>query len=265
MKLSESGGGGIAGRSTRVESIQKIMQIDGLTAIDLGSNEGYNCFDLFEAGCREVVGIEIRDRYLASAEQERIKLGYQHIQFLKKDVRKIDELGLGKFDLCLCTGLLYHMQNPFNLLKRLRNICNVLVLETHISPSIFQFFMARKKYRCNLSLLKHSIRLDNEVFEGRLNIFPASTNMDDTSGSVVSSATFWPDKQSLLKALHLAGFRLRVLYFSKTPNGFPAISVDHGYRRTKVFLVADVIDVNTHIPVEEGNIVGCHLLAANSL
>ncbi len=260
MDLAEKGSGGIAGRSTRVNSIKKLLAVNGFRAIDLGSNEGYNCFDLHEAGCKEVVGIEIRDRFLRKAEHERQRLGYDRVQFFNKDVRKIDEYGLGKFNLCLCTGLLYHMQNPFNLLKRIRNICNTLVLETHVSPSYLHFFLAGKKYRCNLSLIKSRIHLDGEPFSGRLNIFPATVNMHDTSGSSFSYTTFWFDIESLKNALVLAGFKVSVLYFSDTPRGYPKISVNHGYKRTKVFLVADVIDKSIYIPVEDGTIVGNELL-----
>ncbi len=260
MDLAEKGSGGLAGRSTRVNSIKKLLPIHGFRAIDLGSNEGYNCFDLYESGCTEVVGIEIRERFLEKAENEKKSLGYERVQFFNKDVRKIDEYGLGKFDLCLCTGLLYHMQNPFNLLKRIRNICNTLVLETHVSPSYLHFFLAGRKYRCNLSLSKSRIHLDGEPFSGRLNIFPANVNMQDTSGSSFSYTTFWFDIESLKKALLLAGFKISIFYFSNTPRGYPEICVNHGYKRTKVFLVADVLDKTTYNPVEDGTIAGNDLL-----
>jgi hypothetical protein len=234
------------------------MTLRGLTAIDLGSHEGYNSLDLFESGCASVVGIEIRDRYVEVAREEARKLGYTSVSFLKADVRTIDEQGLGRFDLCLCTGLLYHMQNPFNLLKRIRNICKVMALETHIAPSFLNLFAAGNKYRCNLTWMRRTVTLDGRPFTGRLNVFPPSQDMQKTSGSVVSHSTFWLDQGSLLKALDLAGFRTKAVYFGVTPTGFPDILVDHGRSRTKVFVLAEVKDHDgPPEKVEPGKMEGC--------
>jgi len=258
--LPEQGPEGTGGRSTRALSIKRLYDLEGLRAIDLGSNEGYNSFDLLESGCREVFGIEVRDRYLEKANEEKLKLGYSNVSFIKADVGVIDELGLGKYDLCLCAGLLYHMQNPFNLLKRIRNICKVLALETHISPSWYNYFKAGKKYRKNLTLRTYQVSLDDVSFSGRLNIFPHTQDMQKTSGSIVYHTTFWLDRNSLEKALYLAGFRIAALYYNKVPNGKPEIYIHHGYYRTKVFILAESNEQNKIIPVQESNINGCKLL-----
>ena len=162
MSLPEQGPGGRGGRSTRALSLSRLMKLDGLSALDLGSHEGYNSLDLFESGCSRVVGVEIRDRFLEAAREEVRRLGYPGVEFVKADARKIDEAGLGRFDLCLCTGLLYHMQNPFNLLKRIRNMCHVLALETHLAPTLWNLLRAERKYRCNLSWATHRATLDGE-------------------------------------------------------------------------------------------------------
>ena len=236
--ISEAGPGGLGGRSTRGLSIRSLISLEGLTAIDLGSNLGYNSFDLYECGCSRVLGVEARDNYLEVAEAERKRLHYQNVEFIKADIRLIDEMNLGQFDLCLCSGLLYHMQNPFNLLKRIRNICRILALETHICPPFYRFFQAAKKYRNNLSYLKDKIILDGVSFTGRRNIFPDAQNMLLTSGSIDVHETFWFDEGSLIRAMDLAGFKIRAFYYQNTPERFPEILIHHGYKRTKVFLLA---------------------------
>lgn len=42
----------------------------------MGSNEGYNSFDLLASGCSEVLGVEVRDRYLRKTNEEKRELGY---------------------------------------------------------------------------------------------------------------------------------------------------------------------------------------------
>jgi protein-L-isoaspartate O-methyltransferase len=248
--LPEEGSGERGERSTRAVSVAKFIPLKGMRAIDLGSHEGYNCFDLADLGCAEVVGIEIRDRFLEKANATKIAENYPQVSFQKCDVRTIDEAGLGKFDLCLCTGLLYHMQNPFNLLKRLRNLCRYLVLETHVSPTLPALFFAAKKYRRYLTLRTHRIQLDGEEFTGRFNVFPVEQDMQQTSGSVVSHTTFWLSRESLERALRLAGFRLIASYLGKTPAGQPEIPVQHGIRRSKIFIVAEALEPERVIPVK---------------
>ena len=74
--LPEQGSEGTGGRSTRALSIKRLFDLEGLRAIDLGSNEGHNSFDLLENGCSEVLGVAVRDRYLRSANEEKQELGY---------------------------------------------------------------------------------------------------------------------------------------------------------------------------------------------
>ena len=242
MPIHEQGPGGKGGRSTRALSIRKLLNLEGLTAIDLGSHEGYNAFDLIECGCKSVLGIEIRNQYLTIAEQEKKRLGYTNVNFLNVDVRKVDELNLGRFDLCLCSGILYHMQNPFNLLKRIKNICQFLALETHISLPLWLFPYIGKKYRGNLTWRHHKASLDGIIFRGRFNIFPSFQDMKLTSGSIDSHRSFWLDKRSLHKALGLAGFKIRATYFGRSPENFPDIDIDHGIRRSKIFILAENMD-----------------------
>lgn len=258
--LHEIGPGGQGGRSTRALSIQCLLDIRGMTAIDLGSKEGYNSFDLHECGATNVLGIEIRDNFLTQARNEGEALRYRKVEFRKADVRIIDELGLGKFDLCLCSGLLYHMQNPFNLLKRLRNICTHLAIETHVAPSFFELPFVAPKYRCHLDLVPRRLELDGVAFRGRVNTFPAEQDMQATSGSVVSHSTFWLFHGELLRALDAAGFDVMASYHRKIPDGKPRILVDHGVRRSKVFLLAKNRTPGHFVPVADSRIVGCKRL-----
>ena len=225
------------------------MPLNGLRVLDLGCNAGYNVFDLLECGCREAMGIELRERYLEAAEAEKQRIGAAGATFRRADARYVDTLGLGRFDLCLCTGLLYHMQNPFNLLKRIRNVCRVLALETHVAPPFWAYWLADHKYRCNLRWRKTKVTLDSEAFSGRENVFPVAQDMKVTSGSVVSHRTFWLDVPSLKRALDLAGFDLEAFYCGRTPPGKPTVLMHHGWRRAKVFVLARVREPKRDIPV----------------
>lgn len=238
-KLPEFGSGAFGHRSTRAVSVASLMSLEGISAIDLGSNEGYNSFDLKDHGCSTVLGVEGREKYLKIAEKERIQLGYSDVSFKNLDVRKIDQLLKRKFDLCLCSGLLYHLQEPVDFLCRLRKICKVLALETHIAPEWYSYFLAKPKYRGNIDRQKSTVEFAGVQLTGRWNNFPTEVDMGQTTASLDSHQTFWLDKKSLKKGLELAGFSIRAFYFSATPRGYPRIPIRHGFQRTKVFVIAE--------------------------
>ena len=96
----------------------------------------------------------------------------------------------------------------------------------------------QEKYRDNLSYFKDKIILDGVPFTGRRNVFPDAQNMLLTSGSIDVHETFWFDEGSLIRAIDLAGFKIHAFYYQNTPEGFPKILIHHGYKRTKVFLLA---------------------------
>ncbi len=231
-------------RSTRVSSIQKLIDLKGFKVIDLGSNEGHNSFDFADYGAYKVVGVEIRDRFLEKANSLKVESYNHNVSFLKKDVRFIDEANLGTFDLCLCSGLLYHMENPFNLLKRIRKICKILMLETNIAPSsILDYFRMGKFYRKSLTKKKFKLILDGEEFTGRFKFQPI-VDFKKTSGSFFTRKTFWLEKSSLLKALKLAGFDVKAIYYKQKPNNFPEIEIQHGLFKSKIFIYAETMDIN---------------------
>ncbi|MEO8205537.1 MAG: class I SAM-dependent methyltransferase, partial [Chthoniobacterales bacterium] len=113
--IHEKGPGGRGGRSTRAQSTALFLDLVGKRILDTGCKEGYNSFDLAELGAAEVVGIELRENFLEEARAEKARQHFDNVQFVVADARRIDEAGLGSFDICLCTGLLYHMQDALNL------------------------------------------------------------------------------------------------------------------------------------------------------
>jgi len=236
--IHEPGPSGSGGRSTRALSAAKHLDISGQSVLDLGCKEGYNSFDFCDLGATNVMGVEARESFVQDALKEKAAGSYAQANFMLGDARTIDEAGLGLFDICLCSGLLYHMQDPVDLLARIGKISRHLVLETHIALPIWLDPFVGGKYRCNLQRKIVTREFVGEEYQGRRNIFPASVDMGMTSGSVDSHETFWLTIDSLKKALKNAGFKISAFYFGLWGTRSPAVLVDHGIRRAKVFVVA---------------------------
>ncbi len=240
--IHEPGPSGPGGRSTRALSAAKHLTITGHSVLDLGCKEGYNSLDFCDLGATRVLGVEARESFVNEAQKAKAGGAYPQAEFILGDARTIDEAGLGSFDICLCSGLLYHMQDPVDLLARIGKISRHLVLETHVALPIWLDPFVGGKYRCNLRRKVVTRQCSGSRYQGRRNIFPASVDMGTTSGSVDSHETFWLTIDSLKKALKNAGFEISAFYFGLWETRSPTVLVDHGIRRAKVFVIATKTD-----------------------
>ena len=102
---------------------------DFKVALDAGCGVGYFSRYLADLGL-QVVGIDVRPNNISEALQR-----HPDIKFVTQDVEDSAVKELGVFDLVLCFGLLYHMENPF---LAIRNLCaltkSVLIIESMIIP-----------------------------------------------------------------------------------------------------------------------------------
>jgi hypothetical protein len=169
-------------------------------------------------------------------------------------VRRIDTFDLGKFDVVLHFGLLYHLENPFNQLKRVRNICGGdLLLETQIAPLTFEG--AERAQVHQMSDLT-TVFLDGVGFEGRALDYVEKN--ESSKGSLDRRRVFWMTVASIEKALDLAGFDLLLTVFNNPPPEIAdsANALGYNQQRLKAFFHARVRQPGKTIPVEAGTVTG---------
>jgi SAM-dependent methyltransferase len=104
-------------------------------ALDLACNEGWWSQRLLEWGAAQVVGVEARAATVQRAQALREAFGISAAQLDLRvgDATALDPSGAGRFDVVLCLGLLYHLEDPIGALRRARALCRtggLLVLET---------------------------------------------------------------------------------------------------------------------------------------
>jgi SAM-dependent methyltransferase len=101
------------------------------SVLDLGSLEGGQTFELARRYER-VTGIEVRTPNLRRARYVQGLLGAGNVDFLQRDLEDPSALdGLPSFDAVFCSGLLYHLPKPWELLERLPRVAPRLLLWTH--------------------------------------------------------------------------------------------------------------------------------------
>jgi len=92
----------------------------GARALDLGCNEGWFCHRLLEWGAAEVVGIDVRPQNLRRATLLRDHFGIpeERLRLEEGDVFDAVPDRLGRFDVVLLLGLVYHLEDPIGAVRR---------------------------------------------------------------------------------------------------------------------------------------------------
>ncbi len=99
--------------------------------LELAPLEGGHTF-LLAPHFREVLALEGRLENIARAQFIRDLLGHQHVAFVHQNLEGPNSLAwLGEFDACLCSGILYHLPRPWELLRQLRAVTPVVFIWTH--------------------------------------------------------------------------------------------------------------------------------------
>jgi SAM-dependent methyltransferase len=115
-----------AGKASRWEQFRLPVELAGKSFLDVGCWEGVHCAEAVRRGADSVVGVDI-----CTCPDLTDNVGRYGFEFLQMDVFGDLWQGLDRFDVVLCSGLIYSVPNPMSLLSRLRAVTGeLLVIET---------------------------------------------------------------------------------------------------------------------------------------
>ncbi|MEO5755093.1 MAG: class I SAM-dependent methyltransferase [Chthoniobacterales bacterium] len=172
--------------------------------LELGSLEGGHTLGLAQRPeVEHVLGIEGRGANLARARAVQKILQVEKIDFVQGNLEQIDLAQFGRFDAIYCSGLLYHLPEPWRLVSQFRDVAENVFLWTHCSSE------------ANAESLANGYR-GQRFKEGG----------PDEVLSGLSPDSFWPSLGSLCNMLTTSGFsRLHLLDSQPDhPNG-PAVTI----------------------------------------
>jgi tRNA (mo5U34)-methyltransferase len=112
--------------------------LDGKTVLDVGAWDGFYSFEMERRGAGRVLATDSFSwsgpgwGTKASFELARRALG-SNVEDLDIDVMDLSAERVGRFDIVLCLGVLYHLRHPLLALERLFDVTGeILVLETEV-------------------------------------------------------------------------------------------------------------------------------------
>jgi SAM-dependent methyltransferase len=153
---------------------------DARHVLELGSLEGGHSLAIAGwPGIESVVAVEGRRGNLARARFVQGLTGRTNVTFTHGSLETLDLAALGRFDVVLCMGLLYHLPEPWSLLERVASAADALFLWTHYAPEAG----VRAKRRGYEGRIYHEWRFLYEPLSG------------------LSFRSFWPTRTALIRML----------------------------------------------------------------
>jgi tRNA (mo5U34)-methyltransferase len=108
----------------------------GKRVLDVGCNCGGFSFEAAKAGAEAVMGIDLADRYIEQANLIRRVLGLDQTEFRVMAIEDGTPETVGRFDVVLCLGVLYHLESPVAAMRSLSSVCDdVMLVDTNITAS----------------------------------------------------------------------------------------------------------------------------------
>lgn len=120
----------------RIEALKKLYDFTGKRVLELGPLEGAHTLTLSMMGAKEVVAVEARLENFYKCCLIKDIFNLNKVKFILGDVRDYDFSQLGKFGVVVCSGILYHLTDPLDLIKKLSVYPKVLIW-THVADSIY--------------------------------------------------------------------------------------------------------------------------------
>lgn len=193
-----------------------------MKAVDLGCLEGGFSVELARMGF-DTLGIEAREENIQKCNYAKSNLNLPNLHFAQDDVRNLTNYG--KFDITICYGLLYHLNDPIQFLKTVSECTTrILFMDTHFAPdrdwrynlgAFNRYVIAPIQKRTKLFEAQKNYRLSslqqNEGYSGRwFKEWDENAGKDKIEKLLWSSynnnRSFWLQKKELTRALHDVGF-----------------------------------------------------------
>lgn len=174
------------------------------SAIDVGCGTGYFSKYLESQGF-EITAVDGREENVADTNK---RVPNARVATINAEDPRLSEVG--KFDLVLCFGLLYHLENPFRTIRSLHE------------------------------MTKHLLLVEGVIFAGKEMIMGlVDEGHGDDQG--LNYVAFYPTESCLIKMIYRAGFR-HVYKFREMPK-HPDFRPPRDARRVRTMLAASEVEL----------------------
>jgi hypothetical protein len=207
----------------RIHWCNSILNLKDKTALECGPLELGHSYMMQKFGCKQITAVENNWYCYLKCLAVKESLKISNVELLFGDVIEYLKECTNKFDFVLCSGILYHLPNPVELIHLISLVTENIFIWTHI-------YNEESSTITRQNINRADIEYDGEVYSGG-----RQTYKDDGNSKLESiycggkfKISFWISEQCLYKALKKYGFiniqKNDTLSDLHHPNG-PAISI----------------------------------------
>lgn len=128
---------------TRLDMVNRAVdgyfgaRLPGIRCIDVGCHEGFYSVAMAQKGLKEVHGVDVRAESLGKARFVSEVLGLKNTRYTERNCEDLKVEETGEYELSLCLGLLYHLENPILCLRNISRITTELcIVETQVVDEV---------------------------------------------------------------------------------------------------------------------------------
>ena len=133
-------------------------RFDGMAVLELGPLEGAHTYQIERLGAKSILAIEANVEAFLKCLIVKEIAGLQKAKFLLGDFVEYLSDAPDKFDMVFCSGVLYHMVDPINLIRLINMVTDKVFVWTHYyEPGVGEHRVPRKVNRFGLSLTYYEL------------------------------------------------------------------------------------------------------------
>jgi SAM-dependent methyltransferase len=204
----------------RFRLFDRTYSVAGARVLELGPLEGVQTIQLHQRGAREIICVEgrVENYYKWCLIKELYHLDRARI--LLGDLDHVDFRMYGEFDVCLCFGVLYHLDNPADLLLRIAEVTSRVYIWTHFAGPDFPE--------------SEDTSLEGHTRDGRAYSYRGRYCREDPElRASLRPDSFWPYETEVLRMLRESGFDQIQLLDSGIMHGRMPVGLIYAEDRTR--------------------------------
>lgn len=195
--------GGYSGLSddARLHWCNSILDLKDKNILECGPLELGHSYMMSKFGCKQIVSVENNWYCYLKCLAVKEALKIKNVDLLFGDV--IDHLKeeTNKYDFVLCSGILYHLPNPIELIHLISKVTDSVFIWTHVYDENSETMQRQ-------NIVKDKIEYDGEVYSGGKQTYPdnGSSGLETIYCGGKFKISCWISEESLSKALKKYGF-----------------------------------------------------------
>ena len=204
---------------TRREMVERAVEahfgsrLSEIACLDVGCHEGFYSFAMARKGVGRVVGVDVRESNLSRARFVAEAMGFKQVSFFQGNCERLAAPELGRFELTLFLGVLYHLENPILCLRNMASLTKELcIVETQVIDEVE-------------GEAEWGARDWTRPYQGVLAVIDESGEFHSTGGEETGSTpvALCPSPKALVFLLRQAGFQ-RVEIVPPAPGAYEQLA-----------------------------------------